>query len=92
MQKEENEKKIIDVERSKTTLTKEDMLGIKKKKIVNIADDEDFPYLGFDDDDFQKPAAKAKPQTGYRMVAKKAAPILPENNWDKIAEQKMFGG
>jgi len=51
------------------------MLGIRQKKFVNIADDEDFPDLGGDDDDFPKVAGKSKPQTGYKMVPKKATPI-----------------
>jgi len=48
----EQKQTLIDVDRSKKVITKDDLVfgHIKKKKTVNIKDDEDFPDLGSDDE------------------------------------------
>ena len=44
---------MIDLDRAKNKITKEDLVfGNTKKKYVNIKDDEDFPDLGEDEDPF----------------------------------------
>lgn len=56
IQPEEQKPRVIDMERSKNKITKEDLLFSNKgkKKIVDIADDDDFPDLS-DEDDFPRP-------------------------------------
>ena len=54
VEKRDEKPKVIGIDRSKTTITKEDLLfgDGKKKKTVNINDDIDFPDLGEDGDPF----------------------------------------
>jgi hypothetical protein len=54
-------KAVIDIEKNKKTITKEDLIfGTKKKKTVDINDDDDFPDLDDDGDGFAVPIAKPK--------------------------------
>lgn len=57
MSKEENKIKTIELDRNKNRITGDDFFGQgRKKKTVNIADDNDFPDLDLDfDDDFPQP-------------------------------------
>ena len=61
IQRTESLQRKIDIEKNKKTITKEDLIfGTKKKKTVDINDDDDFPDLDDDGDGFAVPIAKPK--------------------------------
>jgi len=61
VQKKPEVRSMIDLEKNKKTITKEDLtFGTKKKKTVDINDDDDFPDLGDDGPGFSIASAKPK--------------------------------
>lgn len=90
---EDTKPKAIEVDRSKNTITKDDLLfGQKnKKKFVNIQDEDDFPDLEGDlDDDFPKAKKQTAGKSGIVVKYNKAAAL--EDAWGKNAEERLFGG
>jgi hypothetical protein len=79
--------KKINLERNKDRITKEDLLfGGKKKNLVNINDDDDFPDL--EGDPFKQ---KAKKVNGPKIVAKKPAPNTTAWGYNEETPTKIGG-
>ena len=80
--------KAINLERNKDRITKEDLLfGGKKKALVNINDDDDFPDL--EGDPFDQKAVKRI--NGPKVVAKKQAPSTTGWGYNEEPVTKIGG-
>ena len=96
--KEISKPKVIEVERSKNKIEKEDLLygGKFQRKVVNIKDDDDFPDLSGDEMDtpmgtqMQTQGKFTKPNNVRDTKHKKKDKVVLFDDWSKQAEDNLF--